>query len=275
MTKQNADSNALSADAENAAREYSQDETEEWDDTPTALFLRAFFTFLGGAFLIFSVTRAPLSNFDAWRVTQSYLLAFLFLPLGVVWLFFAQSIRHVSYLKNQALNAWNYGFNFRFSRDENAPSSAMSRVLASPLFVAIALCIVLLPLLFFTSRGDEAREIDAALFPANASTRSVSWLPFLLITAFCREWFFRGFLLFGIAQGFRGAAAPIVGIVLQAAMFAAAMGAMGNGTFLSATNIAFFVAGLLLGAVAWKQKSFVAPFFAHAFALAIWFLFAP
>ena len=238
--------------------------TEEWDDTPTALGLRAIFTFLSGAFLIFSMTRAPLSSFDAARLVQSYLLAFLILPLGIVWLFFAQSVRRVDYLKNQALNAWNYGWNFRIARAENAPSFAM-RVLASPFLAGIALCVVVVPLFLFAARGADGSAATSALFPLNASTRAW-WFPLAILVAFCREWFFRGFLLFGIAQGFRGLAAPIVAIVVQAALFAAALGESG-GAFFGASNAAFFAAGILLGIVAWQQKSFVAPFIAHAVAL--------
>jgi hypothetical protein len=250
------------------AREYSHGEDDEWDDTSTALFLRAFFTFFSGAFLLFCVMRAPLFSYDAARVAQCYALAFLFLPLGIVWLFFAQTIRRVDYLKNQALNAWNYGWNFPFSR--NKPDTQLSlpaRVLASPFLSALALCIVIFPLLLLAHHND-ARALQFALFPVNASTHSVSWLPFLLLTAFCREWFFRGFLLFGIAQGFRGVAAPIVAIFLQATLFACAHGNT-SGAIFNAFNIAFFAVGIVFGALAWKQKSFAAPFCAHAFALII------
>ena len=301
MTKRNADDETLSAVA---AREYSQGETaphaakapaeiavnargevetnahggnkigatetdaldtEEWDDTPTALGLRAIFTFLSGAFLIYSMTRAPLSSFDAARLAQSYLLALLILPLGIVWLFFAQSVRHVSYLKNQALNAWNYGWNFRIARAENAPSF-ITRILASPLWSGIALCVVVVPLLLFAARGDDGSAAASTLFPLNASTRAW-WFPLAILIAFCREGFFRGFLLFGIAQGFRGLAAPIVAIVVQAALFAAALGQSSGGAFFGASNVALFAAGILMGAVAWQQKSFVAPFISHSIAL--------
>lgn len=282
MTKPNAANETISAFA---AREYSQEklapqaaatgvatdahgetdapqDIEEWDDTPTALGLRAIFTFLSGAFLIFSMTRAPLSSFDPARLAQSYLLAFLILPLGIVWLFFAQSVRHVDYLKNQALNAWNYGWNLRVARAENAPS-LIARVLASPLLMGIVLCVIVVPLLLFAARESGA---SSALFPLNASTRAW-WLPLAILVAFCREWFFRGFLLFGIAQGFRGIAASLVAIFVQAALFAAALGASSGVAFFDAANVSLFVVGLLLGAVAWRQKSFVAPFIAHAVAL--------
>ncbi len=278
MTKPTAADKTIPA----AAREYSQEklalktaatdaldangapqDLEEWDDTPTALGLRAIFTFLSGAFLIFSMTRAPLSSFEAARLAQSYLLAFLILPLGIVWLFFAQSVRRVDYLQNQALNAWNYGWNFRSTRNEKA-STFMMRVLASPFLMGIALCVFVVPLLLFAARESGA---SSALFPLNASTRAW-WFPLAILVALCREWFFRGFLLFGIAQGFRGVAAPIIAIVIQAALFVAALGASDGGAFFDAANVSLFFVGLLLGAAAWRQKSFAAPFIAHAIALA-------
>jgi hypothetical protein len=72
------------------------------------------FTLLAGGFLLWSQLRAgfrPGAEWNRW-IAVSF-VANLALPLGIVWLFFAQGVGHVSWLKNQGLNAWNYGWNFR------------------------------------------------------------------------------------------------------------------------------------------------------------------
>lgn len=132
----------LSADEPQAAVDpevpATGDEYEEWDDTPTALFLRALFTLIAGGYLSWAQWHAAIPDAGAeWgRWVEISVIANLVLPLGIVWFFFAQSVRHVPYLKNQALNAWNYGFNFSEFKTHIKWAGAMTAIMLPFVFVA-------------------------------------------------------------------------------------------------------------------------------------------
>jgi membrane protease YdiL (CAAX protease family) len=225
-------------------------EDEDWDETPTALQLRALFTLLAGGFLLWSQLRAgfrPGAEWNRW-IAVSF-VANLALPLGIVWLFFAQGVGHVSWLKNQGLNAWNYGWNFRDWKTH--------------LKWTLGLFAFMLPPLWFAAQDATARTYYASYFPSAQNTN----LPWLLLTLvvymFCWEWFFRGFLLFGMAQGVGGVGA----VLLQALLFGWAHHGKPPLEFYSS-----FAGGLVLGIIAWRQKSFAVAFYTHALVHIAWAL---
>ncbi len=226
---------------------------DEWDDTPTSLQLRAIGTLLIGAMLLWSQARAGIDTHAQWsRWIQFMVLANLVLPLGIVWLFFAQTIRHVPYLKNQALNAWNYGWNGRNWKTD--------------LKLAAIITLAMTPLLWFASRESSTRLFyQTQYFPSSNATSLGVLLLTIVLYMFCWEWFFRGFLLFGIAQAFSEKWVPFVAIPLQAAMFGWAHIGKPPAEF-----YASFLGGIVLGIVAWRQKSWFAPFLAHAAIHVIW-----
>jgi membrane protease YdiL (CAAX protease family) len=228
--------------------EYSED--EEWDETPTALQLRALFTLLAGGFLLWSQLRAgfrPGAEWNRW-VALSF-VANLALPLGIVWLFFAQGVGYVSELKNQGLNAWNYGWNFRDWKTH--------------VKWTLGMFVLMLPALWFAAQDATARDYYAIYFPS-AQNVSLPWLLLsLVVYMFCWEWFFRGFLLFGLAQGVGG----IVAVLLQALLFGWAHAGKPPLEFYSS-----FVGGLILGTLAWRQKSFAVAFYTHALLHVAWAL---
>ena len=236
------------------------EEDLEWDDTPTALALRAVFTLLASGFLLWSQLRAPFRAGAEWnRWVLSSVVADLLLPLGIVWMFFAQGVRRVPYLRNPALNAWNYGWDFRAWKTHARWSLGM--------FAAM------LPLLWWASRDAGARTFYVNYFPSVGGAGD--WLRLiasLVIYMFCWEWFFRGFLLFGIAQGFPtqglwGRIGPMVAILTQAVLFGLAHGGKPLPEY-----YASFAGGLVLGVIAWRQKSFAVAFYTHALLHIAWAL---
>lgn len=226
---------------------------QEWDDTPTSLQLRAIGTLLIGAMLLWSQAHSHIDTHAQWsRWIQFMVLANLVLPLGIVWLFFAQTVRHIPYLKNQALNAWNYGWNLRDWKTDFK--------------LAAILTAAILPLLWFASRESSTRSFyQTQYFPSSNTTSFGVLLLTIVLYMFCWEWFFRGFLLFGIAQAFTEKWAPFVAIPLQGALFGAAHWGKPMPEF-----YASFLGGLILGVVAWRQKSWFAPFLAHAAIHVVW-----
>jgi membrane protease YdiL (CAAX protease family) len=221
----------------------------EWDDTPTSLFLRALFTLLAGGFLAWAQWRAPVRagmEWNRWIALSG--VANLLLPLGIIWMFFAQGVRRVPWLRNQALNAWNYGWDFRDWRTHIRWS--------------LALFVLSLPFLWFASRDPATRNYYQQYLPAIGGFGSLFWLlATLVIYMFCWEWFFRGFLLFGMAQGF----GFVVAIVLQAIVFG-----MAHSGKPSIEYFGSFAGGLVLGIIAWRQRSFATAFYTHALVHIAW-----
>ena len=221
----------------------------EQDESPTTLALRALCTLLVGGFLVWAQHRAPIYPGLEWNrwIWLSVVANFL-LPLGMVWMFFGQGLTHLDWLPHQKYNAWNYGWDFRLWRRH--------------LKIALLLFALMLPVLWFASRNPDTRAYYQSYFPP----QNGAWaLPLLLLSLviymFCWEWFHRGFLLFGVAQGF----GPIVAIVLQAAVFGAAHYGKPGLEFPSA-----FAGGLILGTLCWREKSFVPAFLTHAFIHIAW-----
>jgi hypothetical protein len=150
--------------------EYSED--EEWDETPTALQLRALFTLLAGGFLLWSQLRAgfrPGAEWNRW-VALSF-VANLALPLGIVWLFFAQGVGYVSELKNQGLNAWNYGWNFRDWKTH--------------VKWTLGMFVLMLPALWFAAQDATARDYYAIYFPSaqNVACRGCCFRSWFICSA--------------------------------------------------------------------------------------------
>ena len=222
--------------------------TWEDDENANTLFLRSLFALVAGAFLLWAQWRAPAfwenssvaANWGRW-VASSVVSNFV-LPLGIVWFFFAQSLRHHDWLKNQKHNAWNYGWNFQNWKFH--------------LKIAGACVLVALPFLWFFSRDPALREAYVFLLPPKNSPRELVFLvSTLVLYMFCWEWFFRGFLLFGLAQGF--GAVPAIGI--QAILFG--LSHFGKPPIEVAGA---FAGGLILGALCWREKSFFPAFLIHA-----------
>ncbi len=83
----------------------------------------------------------------------------------------------------------------------------------------------------------------------------------LTLYMFCWEWFFRGFALFGAAQGL----GFIPAIAIQAALFGLAHFGKPPVEMGSA-----FAGGLVLGILAWREKSFFPAFLIHALIHVSW-----
>jgi len=117
-----------------------------------------------------------------------------------------------------------------------------------------AILLVLLPVLIVASRDASFQEFYPRYPPARYS---VGGFLVLLVTIgiymFCWEWFFRGFMLFGMAPAFGRAA-----IIAQAIPFG--LSHWGNPT---PEVIGSFIAGLALGELAWRFLSFVPCFILH------------
>lgn len=243
------DSPAASAD------ELEPEIDQEWDDTPTSLQLRAIATLLIGVLLLWSQAHARIDTHAQWTSWIGFaVIANLVLPLGIVWLFFAQTVRHVSYLRNQALNAWNYGWNFRGWKTD--------------IKLALLMTTAMLPIMWFASRESSTRSFYANYFPALEQISFPLLLLSLVVWMFCWEWFFRGFLLFGIAQAFPERIAPFVAVPLQAALFGWAH--IGKPPL---EMWASFAGGIVLGIVAWRQKSWFSAFLTHAAVQVVWAIF--
>ncbi|MBV9470311.1 MAG: hypothetical protein JOZ57_13825, partial [Abitibacteriaceae bacterium] len=119
-------------------------ETWEDDENPTTLFLRALFTLLAGGFLSWAQNQAVINPGQEWNrwISLSVVANFL-LPLGIVWMFFAQGLGHLDWLRDQKYNAWNYGWNFKQCRRH--------------LKLALVMFAFMLPFLWFASRDPNTR----------------------------------------------------------------------------------------------------------------------
>lgn len=222
---------------------------EDWDDTSTALFLRALFAFLAGGALLWCqwhTTMVPGEDFARWALVAFW--ANFALPVCIVWFFFAQTLRPVD-LKNQALNAWNYGWNF----------GAWKKQLPFSLLLAA----LMVPFLYFASRDPAVRSGYGQWFPPAGGSALLVNCALLGVYLFCWEWFFRGFLLFGLAQGWTWP----VAILVQAALFGFAHAGKPQPEMLGA-----FAGGAVLGLIAWREKSFLTAFLTHYWIHLAWVL---
>jgi membrane protease YdiL (CAAX protease family) len=230
-----------------------QEPTWEDDETRATGVLRALFAILATGFLAFTKWNAPTNwpgsvgqNWGLWVWTSA--VCNFILPLGIVWMFFGQGLTHQEWLKDQKHNAWNYGWNFKNWRYHLKIS-----------FVCWAL---FLPFLIYFSRDPEFRATYANYLPAVQNARDWAFLiSTLVLYMFCWEWFFRGFALFGIAQGLGVA----VAIIIQAAIFGLAHAGKPPIEMWSA-----FAGGLVLGVLCWREKSFFPAFLIHALIHVSW-----
>lgn len=230
-----------------------QPSPELWEDGENnfTLLLRALFALLAGWFLAWAQQRSILDSHTQWNswillsVTANFAI-----PLFIVWMFFGQGLFHLEWLSDQRFNAWNYGWKWdTFSRQ---------------LLISVVFFILMLPVLWFASRDAATRTFYQGYFPPHGTPLQWLWLLFTItVYMFCWEWFFRGFLLFGAAQGL----GAIAGIVAQAIIF----GLMHIGKPMPET-LSSFVGGLILGTVAWREKSFVSAFLTHALIHIAWAL---
>jgi len=228
--------------------------TWEDDETPATLFLRALFALLAGSLLVWAQVHAPINPGLEWNrwVWLSVVANFL-LPLGIVWMFFGQGLLHQEWMRDQRVNAWSYGWNFR----------AWRRHLKWSLAMFAPMLIVMLVFGLGTTAGVEARVFYRSVYlPPVPDVRTFLWLAgSLVLYLFCWEWFFRGFLLFGMAQGF----GPVMAAILQAIIFGLAHYGKPPAEMYSA-----FAGGLILGAVAWRERSFAPAFYTHALVHVAW-----
>ncbi len=224
-----------------------------WEDDETlgTMILRAGVVLVAGAFLLWAQHNAGLNTSRDWgRWVGAAFLCNLVLPLGVVWMLFGQGLTRLEWLKDQKHNAWNYGWDFREWKKH--------------LKTAAIVALVMLPLLWFYSRTPEVRNFYEGYLPEITSPVSLLWLlATVVLYMLCWEWFFRGFLLFGTAQGF----GFVVAIVLQAGLFGLAHWGKPSLEMYSS-----FVGGALLGILCWREKSFLPAFLIHAFVHIIWII---
>jgi membrane protease YdiL (CAAX protease family) len=127
------------------------------------------------------------------------------------------------------------------------------------------LWVPLLPFLWYFSHQPAVRAASLLYIPHPGS--AFDWifiLGTLVIYMFCWEWFFRGFLLFGMAQGFT----VIPAVILQTVIFGLAHTGKSDVEMYSS-----FAGGLLLGVICWREKSFLPAFFAHVLVHVTWAVF--
>jgi membrane protease YdiL (CAAX protease family) len=221
----------------------------EDDETRSTLFLRTLFALLAGAYLLWAQHAAQINTHEQWSrwVWLAVICNFL-LPLGIVWMFFGQGFTKLEWLKDQKHNAWSYGFDFKNWKRH--------------LSIAGVLVLAMLPFLFYFARDPQIHTFYRNYFPAVESTPALlALLLSLVVYMFVWEWFFRGFLLFGLAQGF----GFIVAILLQAALFGAAHWGKPPIEMYSS-----FLGGAILGVLCWREKSFAPAFYAHALIHVAW-----
>ena len=224
----------------------------EDDENSATLFLRAAFALVAGALLIWTQRNADIDSSENWgRWIWASIICNLLLPLGIIWLFFGQGLSRPQWLKDQKYNAWNYGWDFQNWKRHGK--------------IALLIFALMLPLLWFYARVPEVRAYYEAFYPAKGSTPSLLvLLATTIIYMLCWEWFFRGFLLFGMAQGF----GFILSIIFQAALFGLAHWGKPREEMISS-----FIGGAILGIICWREKSFAPAFYAHALIHVAWIFF--
>jgi membrane protease YdiL (CAAX protease family) len=223
--------------------------TWEDDETRSTLWLRSLFTLLAGSYLLWAQHAAPLNPHADWlRWVVNAIICNLLLPLGILWMFFGQGLSHLDWLKDQKHNAWSYGFDFKNWRHH--------------LSIAGVLVLAMLPILFYFSRDVQMQMFYRAYLPPISGATSLLFLLLsLIVYMFVWEWFFRGFLLFGVAQG----CGSIMAILLQAALFGVAH--IGKPPL---EMVSSFIGGAVLGVLCWREKSFAPAFYAHALIHCVW-----
>ena len=218
--------------------------TWEDDETSATRGLRAACVLVIGALLAWAQWNTPYTPAGAhWArwIATSFVFNFA-LPLAMVWLLFGQGLVHQNWLKDQKHNAWDYGWRWNDWRKH--------------LKIALLLWAVMLPFLVYFARQPEVRASYATYLPPTAS--ALGWvylLASLALYMFCWEWFFRGFGLFGMTQGW----GPVASIVVGALGFGLAHYGKPPAEMWSA-----FGGGIVLGVLCWREKSFVPAFFTHA-----------
>lgn len=252
MDKKSVDREKMSEESASASEsEVEHLPTWEDDESRSTLALRSAVVLVSGALLLWTLRSAPLQPAQDWnRWIWATVLCSFVLPLAIVWLLFGQGLSHLGWLKDQKHNAWSYGWRFGEWKKH--------------LKIGFIFLLVLLPLLWFYARSPEVRGFYQNYYPAD---RTAGALLVLIVSTvvymFCWEWFFRGYLLFGLAQGF----GFIVAILLQAALFGAAHWGKPPLEMYSS-----FLGGALLGAVCWREKSFLPAFYGHALIHIVWIL---
>ena len=224
--------------------------TWEDDETPATLVLRSLFALTAGGVLLVAQYRSPYfppAQFWGRWIGSSFASNFL-IPLLIVWMFFGQGLIRPDWLKDEHNNAWQYGWKWTGWR-------------RYALF-ALGVTAVMAPFMWFASRDPNTRlAYNSYLPPTQSAGQWLVVLASLVFYMFCWEWCFRGFLLFGMAQGL-GAAASII---LGAAMFGFAHAGKPPFEFWSS-----FAGGGALGVICWREKSFVPAFFIHALVQVVW-----
>lgn len=238
--------------APNQENEANHIPTWEDDEGASTLALRSAVVLVSSALLLWTLRNAPLQPSQDWnRWIWATALCCLVLPLAIVWLLFGQGLTRLTWLKDQKHNAWNYGWDFSNWKKH--------------LKIGLFLLVLMLPLLWFYSRAPEVREFYQSYYPGDRTLLALfSLIATTLIYMFCWEWFFRGYLLFGAAQGFGFVAA----ILLQAALFG-----MAHWDKPPLELYSSFLGGAVLGVLCWREKSFLPAFYAHAFIHIAWILF--
>lgn len=230
--------------------------TWEDDETGATFVLRAMATLLCGSFLAWSQYFAGINTTLEWkRWIQMSLVSNLVFPLGIIWFFFGQGIVHLDWLKDQRSNAWNYGWNF---------SNWRRHLKWSLLFSGVML--IIMAIFRFTPQGTIAAASyrNGYLPPVTGAGTVVMLLAAIILYMFCWEFFFRGFMLFGMAQGF----GPVLAIILQAVIFGAAHHGKPP-----AEEISSYFGGAILGWYCWKEKSFAPAFYTHGAVHVLWLIF--
>ena len=244
--------NALSPDTEIALPDIASPTWED-DETTTTLVLRAAATLAIGGYLAWAQYFSGISTTQDWgRWIWLSVVANLLFPLGVIWLFFGQGIVRLDWLRDQKHNAWNYGWNFRDWRRHLKMAGLFAAVMTVGMLV-----------FRLTPGGKDAAAHYALNYfpPAPGLGDKLLLLGSLVVYMFCWEFFFRGFMLFGMAQGF----GPVVAIIAQTAIFGATHFGKAPAEFVSS-----FAGGLVLGTYCWKEKSFAPAFYTHGLVHLIW-----
>lgn len=262
--------------------------TYEDDENRVTRLLRALFVLFAGGLLLWAQWRAPFEPigqfWNRW-IWTSVVFNFV-MPLGIVWLFFGQGLSYHGWLRDQRNNAWSYGFGwfqvpYDLSEDE-FPVAKIGRFTFAktwhPAFwnaerfgkrawkryalTAVILWAAMLPLLWFFSRDPSIRADYAAYLPPVSGVVDWLWLfATLVIYMWCWEWFFRGFALFGLAQGL----GPWLAILIQAGAFG--LTHIGKPPIEMASA---FAGGAILGVLCWREKSFVPAFLTHSLIHLTW-----
>ncbi len=227
--------------------------TWEDDETTATGILRSLFVLASGGLLLWAQWCAPEAwtgpisqNWSRWVLTS---LVFNFvLPLGIVHLFFGQVLVYQDWLKEQKHNAWTYGWNWANWKQHLRISLILWGVM-------------LLPMIYLSRQFSVRAAYSLILPPTNTPLDWLFLIGSLVLYMLCWEWCFRGFGLFGLAQGF----GPIAAIAIQAVAFGLAHYGKPDVEMISA-----FGGGIILGALCWREKSFVPAFFTHTLIHTTW-----